>query len=56
MTNDILGAYPSEAADYDYYEEGLKNGFDYLLYGYWHQSYAKAVNEAMDQTERRVQG
>ncbi len=32
---------PSEAAEYDYLEEALKSGLDYLLYGYWHQSYAK---------------
>src|SRR5271169_5767590 len=46
MIDDIAKAYPEAAADYDYYKEGLKAGFDYLVYGYWHQSYAKAVTEA----------
>ena len=39
-------AYPEVAADYNYYQEGLNSGFDYLLYGYWHQSYGRAATEA----------
>jgi ubiquinone/menaquinone biosynthesis C-methylase UbiE len=43
---DVASAYPEEAADYDYYQEALKSGFDYLVYGYWHQSYARLATEA----------
>ena len=46
MMDSIAKAYPEAAADYNYYQEGLNSGFDYLLYGYWHQSYGRAATDA----------